>query len=241
MANLFMDNWIIPYGIPTFLLTYNGLQFVSQFFRTLCSLLGTKHVTTTSYQPQRNGQTERYNKTISYRLRHYLAENKRYFDHYLQLLTYAYNAQIHRSTNMAPVRLMLSRKPPRPNKVTTMNFPLDITKAPPMEHLATRFMARMTTMRATEKAKIIKKQLRYKADYDEDLMPLKEFHVVQCVFFDRTPNTTQTPAKKLAFDAHSKLLPKSTGPFIVKNLGSHTLTVEENGVENNITADRETL
>lgn len=56
------------------------------------------------------------------------------------------------------------------------------------------------------------------------------------VFVYLEPNTSQTSAEKLFFDTLSKLLPKSTGPFIVKKFGSHTLTIEEKGVDNIITA-----
>lgn len=123
---------------------------------------------------------------------------------------------------------------------TTKKFRSDMTNAPPAARLVTRLMARMVAMRTTAKANMDKAQRRYKADYDK-AVTRKEFHRGQWVFVDRAPNTSQTPAEKLAGDAHSKLLPKATGPFIVKKVGSHTLTIEENGVDNTITADRATL
>lgn len=33
---------IMPYGIPNFLLIYNGPKFVSKFFNALCGSLGVK-------------------------------------------------------------------------------------------------------------------------------------------------------------------------------------------------------
>lgn len=43
VTNLFMDHWLIPYRITTYLLTDYGTQFVSMFFAAVCALLGVKH------------------------------------------------------------------------------------------------------------------------------------------------------------------------------------------------------
>lgn len=39
LAEMFMEHLIMPYDIPTFLLTYKGPQFSSKFFGTLGGLL----------------------------------------------------------------------------------------------------------------------------------------------------------------------------------------------------------
>lgn len=175
-----MNNSIIPYGIPTFLLTYNGLKFFREFFAILCRLMGTKHVTKTSFHPQTNGQKERYNKTMAARLRHYVAGNQRDWDKYLQPLTYAYNIQVHRSTNMAPCGLVLSRKPPGPNTVTKMkNFPPDMNNVSPAARLVIRLMVRMTAMIKTAKYNMSKAKLIYKSDYYKKVTPIKDFHVLK--------------------------------------------------------------
>lgn len=57
VAQTFVDNWIMPYGIPATLLTDNGPQFVGTFFAAVCLILGVKQLTTTAYHPQTNGQT----------------------------------------------------------------------------------------------------------------------------------------------------------------------------------------
>lgn len=49
IATSFYDSWIIPYGIPVNVLKDNCTQFVSEFFRTICNLLGLKHFTTTAW------------------------------------------------------------------------------------------------------------------------------------------------------------------------------------------------
>ena len=61
VADAFVTHWVIPYGMPSHLLSDNGPQFVAKFFEAVCLLLGLNHVTTTAYHPQTNGKTERYN------------------------------------------------------------------------------------------------------------------------------------------------------------------------------------
>lgn len=37
ISSLSIDNWVIPYGIPTLVLTKKGMHFISRFFQTLYS------------------------------------------------------------------------------------------------------------------------------------------------------------------------------------------------------------
>lgn len=68
IANTFLDLRIIPYRIPLFIFIINDLQFVSEFIATLCQLLGVKHLMTTMYDPQTNGQAERIKEAVTARL-----------------------------------------------------------------------------------------------------------------------------------------------------------------------------
>lgn len=54
----FLYQWLILYGISTYLLTDKGIQFVSKLFATACALLGVKHLTTTAYFLKTNVQAE---------------------------------------------------------------------------------------------------------------------------------------------------------------------------------------
>lgn len=56
LANVFFENWIISFRIPSYLLTINGPQFVTTFFPSIRSYLGITHSTFTVYNPQTNGQ-----------------------------------------------------------------------------------------------------------------------------------------------------------------------------------------
>lgn len=83
----FIDNWTITHGVPNFLLTDSGLQFLSKFFNALCGFLGVRQLTITAYRPQRNDQTERYNKTIVAKLHQHVNERKFNWELFVQSLT----------------------------------------------------------------------------------------------------------------------------------------------------------
>lgn len=78
IASIFFANWISTYGIPRYLLSENGPQFLSKFFKALCGYFVFNELDTTACHPHTNGHTERYNKTISARILHYVAEHQSY-------------------------------------------------------------------------------------------------------------------------------------------------------------------
>lgn len=127
VATAFLGNWIYPYGITGTVLSDNGSQFISAFLKTVCRVLGTRHVFTTSYHPPTNGNTELYNKTLVDRLRHYISEHQDDWDQYIQPRTYSYNTQVHRSTGFTPFNLTL-RPHPRAQSSLPLPRPLRTTR-----------------------------------------------------------------------------------------------------------------
>lgn len=69
--NCFQDYWIVPYGIPDFLLTYDGPHFVNTFFARLYKFLAVKPMTTTDCHPQTSKLVERFRRTIVGHIRRY--------------------------------------------------------------------------------------------------------------------------------------------------------------------------
>lgn len=70
IAAIFTDNWVISNGVPEFLLTKNGPQFVRKFSNSISLYFGTKLLTTTTYHPQTIRLGKRHNKTIATQLPH---------------------------------------------------------------------------------------------------------------------------------------------------------------------------
>lgn len=120
VACLTFDAWVVPYVVPPYRRTHNNTQFVSKFFSNLRSHCGTKQMTKTAYNPQSSGQENAKTKTSVTRLRHYVASHKRNLDLFVQQLTGAHNTQVYRFTETTPIKLFLTRHPPR---ATTFDNP----------------------------------------------------------------------------------------------------------------------
>ena len=63
-ASVFLQGWILHFGVPGQLVTDRGRQFESQLWRHAMARLGVKHGTTTAYHPQANGLVERAHRTL---------------------------------------------------------------------------------------------------------------------------------------------------------------------------------
>ena len=112
VAVAFVNEWVFKYGPPQALLSDNGSQFVAHFFQRECQLLGIDGAFTTTYHPQTNGQTERFNRTVTAMLRCYVEDHPKDWAKYVRALCYAYNTAVHRTTGTTPFDLVLSRAPP---------------------------------------------------------------------------------------------------------------------------------
>lgn len=71
----FINNWILPNGIPDSIMIDNGAQFVAKPFKYICNVMGIKRPKTIAYYHQTNGRTEKCNQTIATRLRHYVSDH----------------------------------------------------------------------------------------------------------------------------------------------------------------------
>ncbi len=69
IARTFFETWVSRYGIPNVVTSDHGTQFTSDLHHGLTQLLGAKHIMTTTYHSQANGQIERWHRRIKESLR----------------------------------------------------------------------------------------------------------------------------------------------------------------------------
>jgi len=101
---------VAAYGIPDSVLTDNGPQFASVYYKGILGLLGIASNYTSRYHPQTNGQVERYNRTLVRQLRCYIAEHQKEWDRHMSLLTTAYSTQVPASTGEIPFAFVSPRR-----------------------------------------------------------------------------------------------------------------------------------
>lgn len=107
----FFNHVIAKFGCPRIVLSDNGANIRGQeFFK----LYGIKRRFTSSYHPQTNGQTERFNRTLAVSLTIYVEQNQKNWSDYVQALTFAYNISEHSVTRVSPFEFVFNRKPRLP-------------------------------------------------------------------------------------------------------------------------------
>lgn len=65
VARVFVADFIARHGVPKYLVTDRGTNFVSDLFKNVCELLGTNKIQTTAYHPMCNGRIERFHRTLA--------------------------------------------------------------------------------------------------------------------------------------------------------------------------------
>eukprot|EP00170_Pyropia_yezoensis_P000369 contig_2095_g370 len=111
VASASSDTWVASYGPPDTLLTDNGHQLTSVHFQGVCRMLGIKHLTSTTYHPQTQGQVERYNRAIVAQLKAYVEDHQDTWDELVSALTVTYYSRPQSSTGVALLKFV------RPDRV----------------------------------------------------------------------------------------------------------------------------
>ena len=75
VSRAFVEHWLLISGCPVNLHSDQGSNFMSNFFRFLCTELGIQRTSTTFYDPQRNAIIQRTNLTIEECLSNYMGQN----------------------------------------------------------------------------------------------------------------------------------------------------------------------
>ena len=94
--------------------TDRGPNFTSELFSSLCKALNIKHLHTTAYDPQTNGLTERFNRTMVEMIRKYLEKGFSRLEDAQEPLAFAYRNSVHSSTNETHYFLNHGRDPVLP-------------------------------------------------------------------------------------------------------------------------------
>ena len=88
IVNILINEVICRYGIPSYILSDNGPQFVSQLFNDVCTSLGIKRKFTANYHPQTK-MTEHVNRTLKAQIAIYTEHRPSSSDQEIQKLAFA--------------------------------------------------------------------------------------------------------------------------------------------------------
>jgi len=90
------------FGVPETILTDNGSQFVSNYFKAFTTRFGVKHTRTAIYSPQANA-SERLNRSLLAAIRAYIKEDHTTWD--VKLPEIKIKSSVHQSTGYSPYLL----------------------------------------------------------------------------------------------------------------------------------------
>ena len=115
VAKILVNEIICRHGAPRELLSDQGKEFLSNVMKEVCEYFVTKKINTTSYHPQTNGLTERFNGSLCQILSAYCNTNQTNWDVYLPIALFAYRTSVQKTVNESPFRLLYGRNPRLPS------------------------------------------------------------------------------------------------------------------------------
>src|SRR5882724_5881337 len=102
LAHIFLSQVFAKHGTPTDIISDQGKHFISQFWWSLCQLLGIKANLSTAYHPETDGQTKWVNQILEQYLWVYINYQQDDWVNLLPLAEFAYNNTSHSVTMVTP-------------------------------------------------------------------------------------------------------------------------------------------
>ncbi|GBN06508.1 Retrovirus-related Pol polyprotein from transposon 412 [Araneus ventricosus] len=109
IAKFLVEEIILKHSAPREMIIDRGRSFLSNLVKDINQLCQTSHLLPTAYQPQMNGLTERFNKTLADMLSMYVDVEQRNWDTILPFVTFAYNSAKQDITGFSPFFLVHGR------------------------------------------------------------------------------------------------------------------------------------
>jgi len=75
-AFLFLDKVVSLFGLPKKLITDRDPRFTGNMFQAFCKMFGIQSALPTTFHPQTDGQTEKYNSVLEDLIRHYISPDQ---------------------------------------------------------------------------------------------------------------------------------------------------------------------
>ncbi|KAA0053470.1 reverse transcriptase [Cucumis melo var. makuwa] len=116
-VQLFFNHVIKLWGVPTSIVSDRDGRFIGSFWTELFSFLGTSLNISSSYHPQTDGQTKRFNYMLEEYLRHFVNARQKNWVQLLDVAQFCFNAQTSSSTGRSPFEIVSGRQPILPHLV----------------------------------------------------------------------------------------------------------------------------
>jgi len=115
-ARIYATQIVTRHGSGSTLISDQGRQFTSAFFRETCRILRVKKVRTSAYHAMSNGIVERVHRILHDSIAHYIDSSGTNWDVVLSFFLLAYRATPHCTTGYSPFYLLHGREMVLPNE-----------------------------------------------------------------------------------------------------------------------------
>lgn len=221
-------NWltfdIIPrHGVFSELITDQGVQFISEKFKSFCRSVGIKHKTTSPFHPQTDGMVEKFNRTFLNMIRNYVTTDQKDWPTHIPLILYSYRTAVNDTTKVSPAEALQGRKFKLPiDMMRPPSLTFDSDSSSSLDELFEKMKVIRSNVRKEHEKSLVKRQQCYDKAKNRDIR--EEYKIGDLVYWKKPV------AKK---GRSPKLSPIWQGPFTIKNklsLYNYVLTDEDNSV-----------
>jgi len=168
VASFLLYRIVLRHGAPREFLSDRGAAFRANITTALLKMLRIKKLSTTSYHPQCNGLTERFNRTLADMLSMYVNDTHTDWDDYAAHAAFAYNTSWQESVKNTPFFLVYGR-----NAV----LPMDVVLLPSMPNNVNRRLQQiaepLVTARQNARKCLEDSQRRSAKRYNDKHRPVK--------------------------------------------------------------------
>ena len=208
IAHLFVEHVVARHGVPEYLLSDRGPNFLSELMQEVCRLLGTTKVNTSGYHPQCDGLVEKFNNTLINMLAKSVNKYGHDWDIQLPYVLFAYRAAVQESTQVSPFQMLYGREPVLPHE-QALNQPRTKYQID-LEDYTAELTAHMSDAWAMARDNVRKAQKKQKRHYDrKSKQPVLKVGDRVMVYF---PNVVRGKAWKFARPYY--------GPYVIESLTS---------------------
>ncbi|KAL2248200.1 UNVERIFIED_CONTAM: Transposon Tf2-11 polyprotein [Sesamum indicum] len=114
-THLFFKHIVKYWGLPKDIVSDRDSRFTGVFWTKLFKILGSKLSLSSSYHPQSDGQTERFNSMLEEYLRHFVRGTQKDWVKLLDVAQLCFNAQKSSSTNKSAFEIITGQQPLLPH------------------------------------------------------------------------------------------------------------------------------
>ncbi|KAL0373943.1 UNVERIFIED_CONTAM: Transposon Tf2-12 polyprotein [Sesamum radiatum] len=114
-AHLFFKHIVKYWGLPKDIVSDRDSRFNGVFWTELFKILGSKLSMSSSYHPQSEGQTKRFNSMLEEYLRHFVRDTQKDWVKLLDVAQLCFNAQKSSSTNKSAFEIVTGQQPLLPH------------------------------------------------------------------------------------------------------------------------------